>query len=111
MKLSNRKFELIENEAGLASEKTLMVFDNSSHPYKASYSGPNVKYGHIIVSTDKSETIMLYHSLSKDGDLAAGRAKVTLKEINSSTTEMQLHWHWLTGDLSSGISKWSEINA
>ena len=64
-----------------------------------------------VVSTDNSETIMLYHSLSKDGGLAAGRALVTLTENNTCTTEMQLNWQWLTGDLSSGISKWSEVNA
>jgi hypothetical protein len=111
MELSNRKFELIDNDTGLASAKTLMVFDSSSSPFKASYRGPNIEYGHAIVSIENDEVHMLYHSLSKNGDLSAGSAKVTLSESDFGNTEMTLNWHWLTGDLSSGISKWKEVNA
>ncbi|MEH6455805.1 MAG: hypothetical protein V7749_05760 [Cocleimonas sp.] len=111
MKLSNRKFKLIENKKGLASGETIMVFDNTDLPYKAIYNGPNIEYGHVLVSLENENLTMLYHSLSRDGELSAGKATVTLSKINSGNLEMQLDWHWLTGNLSSGISKWCEIIA
>ena len=51
MKLNNIKFKLLENNEGLAADDTVMVFDNSDAPNKASYSGPNIEYGHAIVSS------------------------------------------------------------
>lgn len=109
MKLSNRKFKLIENKKGLAFGETIMVFDSTDSPYKAVYEGPNIDYGHALVSFENEKLTMLYHSLSLEGELSAGKATITLSKANSNNLEMQLDWHWLTGDLSSGISKWREI--
>ena len=111
MKLSNRKFKLIENKKGLASGDTIMAFDRTDLPCKAIYDGPNIVYGHALVSFENEKLTMLYHSLSCEGELSAGKAIITLSKNNSSNLEMQLDWHWLTGDLSNGISKWQEIIA
>ena len=109
MKLNNIKFKLIENKEGLASDETIMVFDCSDAPNKASYSGPNIEYGHAIVSTKNEQLIMLYLAISKSGEMSAGKAIVSLSKSSADKMEMQLDWTWLTGDLSSGISKWCEI--
>ncbi len=111
MDLSNKVFELIENEDGLAASKTKMVFDNSISPYRATYSGDNVHYGNAIVSASSNEISMLYQALTKEGELVAGKAKVYLTSPDSQLLKMQLHWQWLTGDMSSGISHWCEIDA
>ena len=111
MELSNKKFQLVENNEGLASEQTLMAFDSFDSPYRAIYHGSNIEFGHVVVSSENGALNMLYHSLSKEGELSAGKAIVTLTTVASGGTEMQLNWQWLTGDLSSGISKWREVNA
>ena len=100
MDMTNRRYELIENEDGHASESTVMQFDASSEPFRATYSGPNVVYGHVIVGNGS----MLYHAMDKQGNLTAGRASVEVSAEN-----MTLTWQWLTGDQSGGISKWRQL--
>ena len=111
MNLSCKVFELIENEAGLAGSKTRMVFDANSSPFQATYSGPNVSNGHVIVSKQGKDLHMLYHAVTDRGDLVAGKAKVSFPEPQNGVNIMQLNWQWLTGDLSSGISVWQEVGA
>jgi len=88
-----------------------MVFNHCTSPYEASYSGPNVSNGHALVFAKNDVLNMVYHAITSEGILVAGKAVVELTRASSTNTlEMQLNWQWLTGDLSSGISKWIEIN-
>lgn len=111
MNLSNKVFELINNEDGLAASKTKMVFDNGVRPNRAIYSGENVLYGNAIVSSNSNDISMLYQALTNEGELVAGKAKVNITISDFKLLKMELHWQWLTGDLSSGISHWREIDA
>jgi hypothetical protein len=111
LNLSNKIFELIENNDGLAAEKTRMIFENGTSPYRAIYAGENVEYGNVIVTTNNNTMNMLYQALTRDGVLVAGKAQVSMSAINPASLEMTLHWQWLTGDFSSGISRWKEVNA
>jgi len=54
---------------------------------------------------------MVYHALTQQGELVAGKAQVQLVRKDLGNLEMQLNWQWLTGELSSGISRWEEVNA
>ena len=101
MDLRDTRYELVENDGGHASATTVMSFDNSIDPYCATYFGPNITFGHVIVDG----TQMLYHARDKEGNLSAGSARVELHEAT-----MTLHWRWLTGDQSSGISHWRKIS-
>ena len=101
MDFRNCTYELIENDGGHASATTVMSFDDSTDPYRATYCGPNVTYGHVIVAGDE----MLYHARDKEGNLSAGSATI---EVHEAT--MTLHWRWLTGDLSSGESHWRKVS-
>jgi len=110
MELTSKTFQLIENQDGLASSSTRMIFNSSNAPYEATYSGPNVSNGHVLVF--KNDTLdMVYHALTHEGKLVAGKAVVELTIEEPETLKMQLNWQWLTGDLTSGISRWIEINA
>ena len=100
--MRNMQFKLIANDGGHASQSTLMTFDDSTKPFKATYTGPNVKFGHVIVEGDQ----MLYHALDSQGNLSAGAAAVTLTD-----THMILAWRWLTGDLSKGESRWQRVDS
>lgn len=97
-------FELIENSDGHATTSTLLQFDSSSGPYRAIYTGPNVKFGHVIVSGNE----MLYYAMDAEGSMSSGYAKVSF-DVFEGKTEMILNWQWLTGDKSSGVSRWRHI--
>lgn len=109
MNLSGRAFELIENDNGLAASTTRISFDVGRGPYRGTYLGPNIVHGQVLVSDVGGTLKMLYHALTASGELVAGRADVSISD--HEPLHMQLKWQWLTGDLSSGVSNWTEINA
>jgi len=111
MELTNKVLQLVENQDGLAGSSTRMIFNGSRSPYEAAYSGPNVSNGHALVFERGDKLEMVYHALTVDGELVAGRAIVKLTSDNSDSLQMQLHWQWLTGDQSSGISSWTEVDS
>lgn len=79
-----------------------MIFEDDHHPFRATYSGPNVTFGHVLVEDMK----MIYHSRNTDGSLSAGIADITTNQ-----TGMILQWRWLTGGSSSGTSIWERIES
>ena len=105
--LLGRSFTLVSNNKGDASESTIMQFGTSIAPQIATYSGPNIVYGHAIVAGDE----MLYHALGVDGNVKAGRAKVNLDGSDDQPLTMTLRWSWFTGDKTSGTSVWHETRA
>jgi hypothetical protein len=102
--LAGMIFELLENSEGHAAGSTVMTFAISDDPIRATYSGPNVKYGEAIVVGDE----MLYHAMDSKGRMSAGHAKMKIKE-SGSATEMILSWQWLTGERSGGVSRWRHV--
>jgi|SRR5690554_1270920 len=109
MDLSNRIFELVDNAEGLAASETRISFAGGRNPYRGTYQGPNIIYGQVMVSEVDGTCQMLYHALTASGELVAGTANASFSGHES--LRMQLNWHWLTGDLSSGTSNWIEVNA
>lgn len=109
MDLSKRTFELVENADGLAANETRIAFADGNNPFKGTYQGPNIVYGQVLVSDVGGTCQMLYHALTSSGELVAGKANVYFS--GQEPLRMQLHWQWLTGDLSSGVSNWIEVNA
>ena len=104
--LRNSRFQLIENPGGHVSGNTVMRFGDSTDPCIATYSGPNIVFGQVIVSEDK----MIYHALDTNGQLSAGKATVRLERAdNNAAVEMVLDWQWLTGDRSQGVSRWKKL--
>ena len=102
MDFRNQSFRLVQNDEGHASDSTVMVFENSQQPFRATYSGPNVTFGHVLVEDMK----MIYHARNTDGSLSAGIADV---ELDGSA--MTLRWQWLTGQSNSGTSIWERIGS
>ena len=103
--LQSRVFELVENKGGHAASTTTIRFSNVPEPCTAIYSGPNISFGQAIVKDGE----MLYQAIELDGTLRAGRAKIAIKATDGNPREMHLHWSWLTGEKSSGVSVWQEI--
>lgn len=103
--LANKTYELMENTTGHATHTTMMIFGPSSEPCKGVYSGANIIFGQALVNGQE----MLYQAMETDGQLTAGRATVSLVTVPGRPSEMHLQWQWLTGDLSSGVSKWRQV--
>lgn len=97
--LRDQTYELIENADGHAEGKTRLAFSNSE-TVNATYTGPNVVFGNAIVH----EAEMVYQALTVEGELNAGRATISIED-----GILVLHWTWLTGDRSSGVSRWRKI--
>lgn len=108
MDLSNKTFELVDNAEGLAASETQISFSGSNTPFRGTYQGPNIVHGQVLVSDVGGRCQMLYHALTNSGELVAGKANVSFS--GEEPLRMQLNWRWLTGDLSSGISNWIEVD-
>lgn len=109
MLLSDRSFELVENSDGHAAGQTVMKFDSGTRPCRATYSGPNVRFGNVLAEMVDGEARMVYHALTHEGELVAGKARVFFFEADDGSIEMHLRWQWLDGDTGGGISKWREV--
>jgi len=109
MRLSDRSFELVENADGHAAGQTVMTFHPGTEPCRATYSGPNVRFGHALVEKINGEARMVYHALTDEGELVAGKARVFFFEADDGSIEMHLRWQWLNSDAGGGISKWREL--
>ena len=106
----NRTFVLRENDAGHAAADTSMEFDERTRPFAARYQGANNPYGQALVTQSASgEFEMVYHALSDTGELTAGAAKVEVV-ADSDGVVMTLHWRWLTGDQTQGVSVWDLLD-
>ncbi|NNE66376.1 MAG: hypothetical protein HKN33_07395 [Pyrinomonadaceae bacterium] len=109
MNLKERIFRLIENSHGLAAGDTIMTFGSESRPCRATYSGPNVRFGQVLVEKISGQAHMVYQAVTDDGELVAGRARVTFFEADDGSIEMHLRWRWVESDEDGGISKWREV--
>ena len=101
-------FQLIENPDGHAIGDTVMTFADSASPWIASYNGPNIVIGQVMLH----DQIMHYQALDTSGEFCAGRAKVSYLVANgNSPAQMILNWQWLTGDRSKGVSRWRKLDS
>lgn len=111
LSLDNRVFVAIANsEYGIVSSETRFHFWQQGDVFFADYSGGDVREGHIIGQfTGETEGAMLYHCMTKDHVLKAGKATAEFTQVESGRVTMDLNWRWLTGDKSSGTSHYEEI--
>jgi hypothetical protein len=111
MNPANRSFELTENRDGEAAESTVMSFGSESNHCRGIYTGPNVVLGQCLVYERSSGGIveMVYQAVDREGGLNAGSAIVSFEESREGECLMILEWTWLSGDKSSGISVWREL--
>ena len=101
---ANKQFTLTQNSQGHASTQTVMQFGPQRNPWQATYSGDNTKIGQVLIQRGEHGDEMVYQAVTEHDVLVAGRAQVKV-DTNLPVT-MSLHWQWLTGDRSNGISTW-----
>ena len=109
--LDKRIFTPVDNSTGgLVDARTRFHFWQNGDAFFADYFGGDVREGHIIgrFTSDRTGT-MLYHCLTKDRRLKAGRAVATFNLSDEGRASMALEWVWVSGADGSGTSHYEEI--
>jgi len=111
LSLDNRVFVPVENsENGVASGKTRFHFWQDGMVFYADYFGGDVREGHIIGKFAEDGTgDLLYHCLTTDKHLKAGKAKAVFSHTDDKRLAFDLDWEWITGDQSWGQSRYEEL--
>lgn len=111
LSLDNRVFVPVENtENGVVSGKTRFHFWQQGIVFYADYFGGDVREGHIIGQfNEDGQGDMLYHCLTTNRNLKAGKATAQFTELEDGRVSMSLHWQWIDGDTSMGQSRYEEV--
>ncbi len=114
--LDNRVFVPVQNsKSGVVSDKTRFHFWQNGMVFYADYFGGDVREGHIIGQfTDEraggtSRGDMLYHCLTTDKVMKAGKARAVFSIMADNRIAFDLDWEWITGDHSKGQSRYEEL--
>ena len=110
MTLNNKKFKVKENKQGLSSSETIFHYSQTDEIITANYAGGKIKLGSIIgKQISENEIELLYHCITNDGALLAGKSNGVISKNEEDLLEIKLDWNWLNGDQSSGKSHYIEI--
>ena len=111
MTLTGVTFRAVSNAGnGTIDNSTKMEFLQSDEHLEARYMGGSVATGHVIgKKKSESEATLLYHAVTVEGEIQAGKASAVFKMGADQKLRMYLNWQWLTGDQSSGTSEWEAI--
>jgi len=111
LSLDNRVFVPVENtENGVVSGHTRFHFWQEGMVFYADYFGGDVREGHIIGQfNERGQGDMLYHCLTTDKNLKAGKALATFTQNGDGRVSMSLAWQWISGDDSTGQSRYEEV--
>ncbi|WP_427452141.1 hypothetical protein [Litorimonas sp. WD9-15] len=90
--------------------RTRFHFWQNGDAFYADYFGGDVREGHIIgrFTGDRTGTL-LYHCITKDRTLKAGRAVATFRLSDEGRVSMALEWSWISGGEGAGTSFYEEI--
>ena len=116
LSLDNRVFVPVENsDNGVVNGKTRFHFWQEGMVFYADYFGGDVREGHIIGQfTDEAQDgkpmgDMLYHCLTTDKNLKAGKARAVFSVMEDNRLAFELDWEWINGDHSWGQSRYEEL--
>lgn len=107
MELDGKTFRAIANSShGTLNTETRMTFSEQGPDITAVYGGGTIRRGFVVARRTRPDMLeMLYHCITSDGELKAGRAEATFGE-DANDVKMHLDWQWLTGDRAIGASDW-----
>ena len=116
LSLDNRVFCPVENsENGVVNNKTRFHFWQEGMVFYADYFGGDVREGHIIGQfTDEMQGDMLYHCLTTNKHLKAGKARAVFSVMEDERLAFELDWEWISvddeaSDQSNGQSRYEEV--
>lgn len=108
--LNGRAFHPVENAAaGTVSGDTRFHFSQDGLTISATYHGGTISRGHILGQfTDTDHAELIYHCLTTDGSLKAGKAVARFSKMTDGRLQIDMDWQWLDGG-GQGSSRYEEI--
>lgn len=109
--LDNRVFVPVDNSTGgIVDTRTRFHFWQEGSAFYADYFGGDVHEGHIIGHFTSARTgQMLYHCMTVEKALKAGKANAQFHLSEDGCVSMLLNWEWISGGAESGQSRYEEI--
>lgn len=109
--LDGRVFHPVQNSKhGTVEATTIFKFKQSGNRVSATYSGSDVVDGHIVGQfVSNNIATLLYHSITKSGELQAGEAEAVFDALPDKRLCIHMNWRWLNGDKTDGTSYYEEI--
>ncbi len=87
------------------SSDTIFKYKQVDNIVTSSYSGGNIKQGHLIGIVTKDGTIeMRYHQINLNGDLMTGTCISKPEILANGKIRLHEKWKWTSGDKSEGES-------
>lgn len=110
--LNQKRFRPVSNsKKGEVNEATSFDYTEYNGIIRATYQGGTIQSGHILAQwQNENRMSMLYHCLTKDNELKAGKAMAVLRKDADGLIEMDLTWEWLGNNGEKGQSKYKEIS-
>lgn len=111
MNYDNRSFRPIKNsENGETSEDTVFEYKQSGNILTCSYSGGQIRQGHLIGLVDENGHIeMRYHQVNLNGELKAGICNSKPEFLEDGKIRLHENWEWTSGNHSKGKSILEEL--
>lgn len=111
MNYNNKKFRPISNtDNGETSKETIFEYKQKDNILTSSYSGGQIKEGHLIGLVDEKGKIeMRYHQVNTKGELMTGICFSKPKILDNGKIRLYETWEWTSGDKSKGNSILEEI--
>lgn len=111
MNYNNKKFRPVSNtENGETSEETIFEYQQEGEILSSSYSGGQIKKGHLIGLIDENGNIeMRYHQVNLKGELMTGICFSKPECMENGKIRLYETWEWTSGDKSKGESILEEI--
>ena len=107
---NNRKFALIDNSSnGEVNTDTIFNYQQEGDLVTADYKGGSIEYGKIIGRLENDQLHMLYHCMTTDKVLKAGKAIADISYTYNGRIILTLDWEWLTEHGVSGTSSYMEM--
>lgn len=106
---NNKKFFLVENsENGTVNSETVFEYKQEGNLVTAIYYGGNITNGNIIAVLKDNQLEMLYHCLTIENQLKAGKAIADISITKNNKIKLSLNWQWLNDDQNKGVSEYIE---
>lgn len=111
MNYNQKKFRPISNTPNAeTSEKTIFEYLQKGNILTATYSGGQIKAGHLIgLVNPNGEIEMRYHQINLQGVLMTGICFSKPEMLPNGKIRLHEAWEWTSGDKSKGNSILEEI--
>ncbi|MCH2216076.1 MAG: n-acetylglutamate synthase [Flavobacteriales bacterium] len=107
----HKSFKPVQNsENAETTEETIFRYEMFGNILTSSYSGGNIRRGHLIGLVDELGNIdMRYHQVNLKGEIMTGICQSKPEILSSGKIRLHEIWQWTSHDHSKGTSILEEI--